>query len=142
MNPLALDPNCGCFHPQTTQILNPKAWADAPAGTFGVSAPFYNNYRWQRQPAESMSFGWNFRMGREVRYNLSVRAEFQNAFNRPFLSMRTVGGAVNSPTSISSKSPGLLARTALTTTDPPGIRHVPTSDKPQKASALANIRSE
>ena len=98
VNPLAVDPNCRCFNPQTTQVLNPQAWTDAPAGTFGVSAPFYNNYRWQRQPAESMSFGRNFRMGRENRYNLSVRAEFQNIFNRLFLSAPLTngnGGAVS-----------------------------------------------
>jgi hypothetical protein len=93
VNPLAVDPNCGCFNPQTTQVLNPKAWTDAPAGQFGVSAPFYNNYRWQRWPAESMSFGRNFRMGHEGRFNLFVRAEFQNIFNRLFLSMPSVGGA-------------------------------------------------
>jgi hypothetical protein len=104
VNPLAVDPNCGCFNPQTTQILNPKAWTDAPAGTFGVSAPFYNNFRWQRQPAESISFGRNFRVGKEGRYNLNVRAEFQNIFNRLFLSMPAVGGtgAVNPATALSS----------------------------------------
>jgi hypothetical protein len=98
VNPLAVDPNCGCFNPQTAQVLNPKAWTDAPAGTWGVSAPFYNNYRWQRQPAESMSLGRNFRMGKENRYNLSIRAEFQNIFNRLFLAPPVTngnGGAVS-----------------------------------------------
>ena len=91
VNPLAVDPNCGCFNPQTQSALNPKAWVDAPGGAFGVSAPFYNSYRWQRQPAESMGFGRTFRMGKEGRYNLNVRAEFQNIFNRLFLSMPGVG---------------------------------------------------
>ena len=98
VNPLAADPNCGCFNPQTTLILNPSAWTDAPAGTFGTAAPFYNNYRWQRQPAESMSFGRNFRMGKEGRYNLAVRAEFQNIFNRLFLSQPTTGPITVAPT--------------------------------------------
>jgi hypothetical protein len=80
------DPNCHCFNPQTAQVLNPGAWTDAPAGTWGTSAPFYNSYRWQRWPAESMSFGRNFRMGKEGKYNLQVRAEFQNIFNRLLLS--------------------------------------------------------
>jgi hypothetical protein len=84
------DPNCKCFNPQTDPILNKAAWADAPAGTWTTSAPFYNNYRWQRQPAESMSFARNFRMGHEGRYNLQVRAEFQNIFNRTFLSVPAV----------------------------------------------------
>jgi hypothetical protein len=96
VNPLNVDPNCGCFNPQTTLVFNKNAWTDAPGGTFGVSAPFYDNYRWQRQPAESMSFGRNFRMGREGSYNLFVRAEFQNIFNRHFLSMPLTGTA--SPT--------------------------------------------
>jgi hypothetical protein len=91
VNPLNVDPNCHCFNPQTTLVLNKNAWTDAPAGTFGVAAPYYSNYRWQRQPAESMSFGRNFRMGHEGRYNLFVRAEFQNIFNRVFLSQPFVG---------------------------------------------------
>jgi hypothetical protein len=83
---LISDPNCGCFNPQTTQVLNPAAWTDAPGGTWGTSAPFYNNYRWQRQPAESMSFARNFRVGKEGKYNLQIRGEFFNVFNRTFLS--------------------------------------------------------
>ena len=80
------------LQPADHLALNPKAWTDAPAGTFGVSAPFYNSYRWQRQPGESMSVGRNFRMGKEGRYNFQVRAEFQNIFNRLFLSMPAVAG--------------------------------------------------
>jgi hypothetical protein len=94
VNPLLVNPNCGCFNPQTSLVLNPKAWTDAPGGTFGVSAPFYNNYRWQRQPGEALSFGRNFRVGKEGKYNLFIRAEFQNPFNRLFLSMPLAGAAV------------------------------------------------
>jgi hypothetical protein len=92
VNPLNVDPNCKCFNPQTAQVLNPTAWTDAAAGQWGVSAPFYSNYRWQRQPSEAMSFGRNFRVGKEGKYNLQVRAEFQNIFNRHFLSAPAVGG--------------------------------------------------
>jgi len=92
VNKFLVDPNCHCFNPQTTQVLNPAAWTDAAGGTFGASAPFYNNYRWQRQPVESMSLGRNFRMGKEGRYNLNLRGEFQNVFNRLFLSAPAVGG--------------------------------------------------
>jgi hypothetical protein len=84
------DPNCKCFNPQTEPILNKAAWADAPSGTWTTSAPYYNNYRWQRQPAESMSFARNFRIGKEGRYNLQIRSEFQNIFNRTFLSAPSV----------------------------------------------------
>jgi Carboxypeptidase regulatory-like domain/TonB dependent receptor len=91
VNPLAVDPNCGCFNPQTTQVLNAKAWAEPGPGQWGTAAPFYNDVRWQRQPAESMSFGRNFRMGKEGRYEFSIRAEFQNIFNRLFLTAPATG---------------------------------------------------
>ncbi|MBZ5634610.1 MAG: TonB-dependent receptor [Acidobacteriia bacterium] len=91
VNPLAVDPNCGCFNPQTTLVLNPKAWADPAPGQWGTSAPFTNDYRWQRQPAESMSFARNFPFGRERRFNAQFRMEFQNIFNRHFLSAPQTG---------------------------------------------------
>jgi hypothetical protein len=81
------NPNCGCFDPQTAQILNPKAWTDNSPGQWGSTAPFLNNYRWQRQPTENASFARNFRI--KERYNLQFRAEFFNVFNRLFLSMPT-----------------------------------------------------
>jgi hypothetical protein len=84
------NPNCGCFNPQTAQILNPNAWTDAPGGTWGTTAPFLKNFRWQRQPAENASFARNFRVGKEGKYNLQFRAEFFNVFNRLFLSAPTV----------------------------------------------------
>jgi hypothetical protein len=86
----------GCFNPQTTLTLNKAAWTDAPGGTFGVSSPFYNNYRWQRQPGEALSLGRNFRFGKEGKYNFFLRAEFTNPFNRLFLSMPLTGS--NQPT--------------------------------------------
>jgi hypothetical protein len=79
-----VDPNCHCFDPNTTLALNPKAWSDAPLGQFGTAAPYYNDYRWQRQPAESLAFGRTFRL--KERTSLNIRAEFQNLFNRVFLS--------------------------------------------------------
>jgi hypothetical protein len=91
VNPFLANPNCGCFNPQTQPILNPAAWSDPGTGQWGTAAPFYNNYRWQRQPAESMSFGRNFRLGKEGRVDLFVRAEFQNIFNRLFLSPPETG---------------------------------------------------
>ncbi|HEY6339948.1 MAG TPA: TonB-dependent receptor [Bryobacteraceae bacterium] len=86
------NPNCGCFNPQTTQILNPNAWVDAPGGTWGATAPFYSSYRWQRQPTENASFARNFRVGKEGKYVLQFRAEFFNVFNRLFLSAPSVAG--------------------------------------------------
>jgi hypothetical protein len=92
-----VNPNCGCFNPQTTLVLNTAAWTNPGPGQWGTAAPFTSNYRWQRQPAESMSFGRNFRMGKEGKYNLQVRAEFQNIFNRLFLSAPTTGAITTVP---------------------------------------------
>ncbi len=72
------------FDPTTQLALNPAAWTDAPQGQFGVSAPYYNDFRWQRQPAESLGFGRVFRIKESM--SLQVRAEFQNIFNRLFYS--------------------------------------------------------
>ena len=97
--PLLVDPNCGCFNPQSAVVLNTAAWTDAAPGQWGASAPFYNNYRWQRHPAESMSFARNFRVGKEGRYSLQLRIEFQNIFNRLSLSAPT---ATNPSTAITT----------------------------------------
>jgi hypothetical protein len=91
-NPLLVDPNSKFFDPTVQQLLSPAAWSEPATGQWGASAPFLNNYRWQRQPAESMSFARNFRMGKEGRYNLQVRAEFQNVFNRHFYSAPSTTG--------------------------------------------------
>jgi len=80
------DPNCHCFDPTQQLTLNPAAWQDVPAGQFGAGAPYYNDYRWQRQPQESFNVGRNFRLAKEGRVNLNIRAEFQNVFNRVTLS--------------------------------------------------------
>jgi hypothetical protein len=90
---LNVDPNCHCFDPQRTLALNPNAWTDAAPGTFGTSAGYYNNYRWQRQPAESLSLGRQFPLAKEGRVVLHFRAEFFNIFNRVQLTPPSVGGA-------------------------------------------------
>jgi Carboxypeptidase regulatory-like domain len=80
------DPNCQCIDPTKDLVLNKDAWVDAPPGQFGTTAPYLNDYRWQRQPSESMSFGRNFFVNRERNVKFEVRAEFYNVFNRLFLS--------------------------------------------------------
>ena len=79
------------FDPSKTLVLNPNAFVDAAPGTYGVSAPYYNQNRWQRQPAESLSVARNFRM--KEKYQVQIRAEFQNVFNRVFYPTPTDGGA-------------------------------------------------
>ena len=97
VNPLAVDPNCHCFNPQTTLVLNSAAWQDLKPGQWGTSAPFYNDYRWQRQPAEAVSFARNFPIGRENRFNAQFRVEFQNIFNRVFLTAPASGNQGGNP---------------------------------------------
>jgi len=78
------NPNCGCIDPNSQQqILNPAAWVDVPAGTWGQGAAYYNNYRWQHQASENMNFGREFQIKERMR--LSIRAEFFNVFNRLYL---------------------------------------------------------
>jgi hypothetical protein len=76
-----VDPNSK-FDPTQQLTLNKNAWVEPPYGTFGSSAAYFNDFRWQRQPAESMAFGRVFRV--KERAQLTVRAEFQNIFNRLF----------------------------------------------------------
>jgi hypothetical protein len=71
--------NCGCFDPSRVFVLNPAAWVNPPAGQFGT-ATFYNDYRYQRRPTESMAFGRAFRIREAM--SLNLRVEFQNIFNR------------------------------------------------------------
>jgi hypothetical protein len=98
---LTVDPNCGCFNPQTAAVLSTAAVTDAPAGTFSTSAPYYNSIRWQRQPAESMAFARNFRI--KERYQIQIRAEFQNIFNRLFLSAPSTANP-NTPIALTTYS--------------------------------------
>ena len=76
-----VDPNSK-FDPTTTLVLNKNAWTEPTFGTFGASAPYFNDFRWQRQPAESMAFGRIFRI--KERAQFQIRVEFQNIFNRLF----------------------------------------------------------
>jgi hypothetical protein len=86
-----VDPNSK-FDPTKQLVLNPAAWVEPPFGTFGASAPYFNDYRWQRQPTESMAFGRVFAIGKETRFKLTVRAEFQNIFNRLYYTLPTGSG--------------------------------------------------
>ncbi len=83
-----VDPNSH-FDPTKQLVLNPGAWTDAAPGTYGASSAYYNDFRWQRQPAESLGFGRIFRVREGM--TLQVRAEFQNIFNRLFYSLPADG---------------------------------------------------
>lgn len=77
------DLNCQCFNPNKDFVLNPKAWSDPAPGQWGYSAPFYNDFRYQRRPDEQLSFGRVFRVREGMSFQL--RAEFFNAFNRIYM---------------------------------------------------------
>jgi hypothetical protein len=75
--------NCGCINPYTDVVLNPAAWTVPINGAFGpATGTYYGDFRTARYPSENFNVGRNFRVGREGRYNLQVRAEFVNIFNR------------------------------------------------------------
>ena len=59
-----LAPSAICIDPTKELVLNPAAWTNPPDGQFGTGAPYYNDYRYQRRPSESMSLGRVFRFQR------------------------------------------------------------------------------
>jgi hypothetical protein len=72
------------INPYTQQVLNPNAWAPVPAGGAGPAlGTLYGDFRGPRRPVENANFGRNFRV--KEKYNLQVRAEFTNIFNRTYL---------------------------------------------------------
>jgi hypothetical protein len=75
--------NCHCVDPSKNLVLNPAAWVNPADGQFG-GQPYYNDYRYQRRPAESMSLGRVFAIREKMA--LTVRMNFQNIFNRTEMS--------------------------------------------------------
>jgi hypothetical protein len=75
------DLNCHCIDPNTDFVLNPAAWSSPTAGQFGAGAAYYNDYRYQRRPSESMSLERQFRLT-EKGLQLEVKVQFTNVFNR------------------------------------------------------------
>jgi hypothetical protein len=109
--------NCHCIDPNKDFVLNPAAWTDPAAGTFGTSAAYYNDYRFQRHPGEQIGIGRLFPLHREG-MSVEVRFEFFNMFNRAQMADPTFSNALATqnrngagvPTSgfgyINSQSPG------------------------------------
>ena len=83
------DLNCRCIDPNKDFVLNPNAWADVPQGQWGFSAPYYNDYRYARQPSEQLSLGCIFRVAE--RFRLQVRGEFFNVYNRAVMPNPSAG---------------------------------------------------
>jgi hypothetical protein len=78
--------NLGSYSPYTTQVLNPNAWAACPAdAACAATSVYYKDFRGPRTPTENANIGRNFRFGREGKFNLYIRAEFVNIFNRTLM---------------------------------------------------------
>jgi len=90
--------NCHCFDATTTPVLNPAAWVNPAAGQFGNSSEYYNDFRYERHPVENINFGRTFKFGKEERYSLNLRAEFNNIFNRTYLNNPTATNPLAIPT--------------------------------------------
>jgi hypothetical protein len=93
------------FNAYYTQELNPKAWAPCPTNsTCGATAVLYKDFRGPRLPSENFNFGRHFRMGKEGRYDLYIRAEFVNIFNRTLFAVPT--GFTSNPQNPPAKGAG------------------------------------
>jgi hypothetical protein len=136
---LNLDPNCHCFDPQQTLALNGAAWTDAAPGQFGSGAPYYDNYRWQRQPQENLSLGRIFRI--REKYSFSVRAEFFNIFNRVALTPPSVSaGFVNvNPFTAPQKTNGVYTAGYGFINMNPGTAGINYVEKPRTGQLVARF---
>jgi hypothetical protein len=106
----AVNPNSH-FDPTKTLVLNANAWTEPTNETFGDAAPYYSNCRWQRQPAESLAVGRNFRI--KERVTLNIQAQFFNVFNRVFYPMPTGSTTSNTAGAYQNPFPGGAATGAL-----------------------------
>jgi hypothetical protein len=92
--------NLSTYNPYTTQVLNPGAWQPCPSngvcaganqtnGFFGpMTNPivYYKDFRAPRTPSENANIGRNFKVHHgDKTYNLYIRAEFVNIFNRTLM---------------------------------------------------------
>jgi hypothetical protein len=87
-----LDINCHCFDPEKNIVLNPNAWEVVPDGVWADQTQILPNFRRARTPNEAANVARTFRFGRESRYSLQIRVEFQNIFNRYFLPVPQISG--------------------------------------------------
>jgi hypothetical protein len=84
------------YNPYYTQVLNPNAWQACPANAVCPAAStLYKDFRAPRTPSENANIGRNFRFGKDGRYNLFVRGEFVNIFNRTIMPAPTTTNPQN-----------------------------------------------
>ena len=72
--------NCHCVNPFQQLVLNPAAWSDPAPGQFSTGPIYYNDYRYQRRPTESLSLGRRIAIRESMSFE--IRMQFLNAFNR------------------------------------------------------------
>jgi len=109
-----VDLNCHCYDPNSTFVLNPKAWVDPAPGQFGSSAGYYSDYRTQRRPIENMNLGRTFRVKENITFN--IRMELTNVFNRAFWSDPTAVNANAQQTRLANGNTSAGFGKILTTT--------------------------
>ena len=98
VSPFLVDLNCHCIDPNNLgqPLLNPAAWVDTPAGTWGAGSQYYSDYRGPHQVSENMNLGRTFRLREKTTLNL--RVEVFNVFNRVSLGTPSSGNPTQSTT--------------------------------------------
>jgi hypothetical protein len=76
--------NDGTFPSQIFVLKD--AWVNPPEGQYGTGSEYSSDYQQQHRPLENGSIGRIFRIKEGI--NLSIRADFQNIFNRSFWNNR------------------------------------------------------
>jgi len=83
------------YNPESQVVLNPAAWAPCPTNSVcggaytsnstgaATSAMYYSDFRGPRTPRENANIGRHFRV--KEKYDLYIRAEFVNIFNRTIM---------------------------------------------------------
>ncbi len=100
------DLNCHCIDPTKQLTLNPAAWVDPTAGTYGGTSPYLNDFRYARRPKESASLAKTMKVAE--RYRIDFRAEFFNLFNRTIMPNPSTGNAKQ--TTLYNPITGLLSQ--------------------------------
>ncbi len=126
------DLNCHCIDPNTDFVLNPAAWTSPTAGQFGTSPAYYNDYRYERRPNESMSLERVFRL--TERGQLEVRVQFSNIFNRGTIADPTSTNAGQAQLSSGGKTQSGFGYINPTALPPTG------SGRPREGLAIVKFR--
>jgi hypothetical protein len=127
------DLNCHCIDPNQDFVLNPAAWTNPAPGQFGSSPSYYNDYRFQRRPSESMSLERQFKL-MERGLSLDIRVQFSNIFNRSTMA---------DPTSTNAGQAQLYSKTTGLTSSGFGFVNptvVPSSMRPREGLFIAKLR--